>query len=61
MTEKEKNRRGRPTLERPNVSLTLTISRELHKRALDYITEDDRTMSYIARKGIEMYLESKGK
>ena len=61
MTDKEKNRVGRPVLERPNISLTLTISKELHKRALDYAKEDDRTMSYIARKGIEMYLENKGK
>ena len=57
----EKKKRGRQPLKRPNACITLTINNELHKKISEYAKEEERSISFITKKAIEMYLENKGK
>tara|TARA_B110000503_G_C6943111_1_gene327803 strand:+ start:251 stop:436 length:186 start_codon:yes stop_codon:yes gene_type:complete len=61
MITEEKRKRGRQPLKRPNACITLTINNELHERLAKYAKEEERSISFITKKAIEMYLESKGK
>jgi len=55
----QKKKRGRPALERANRSITLTINKELHEEVKEYALTQERSISFIAKKALALFLESK--
>ena len=48
-------------IERSATTIAMTVDKELHKRVFDYAKEEERSISFIIKKALLMYLESKGK
>jgi predicted transcriptional regulator len=51
-------KRGRPALGRANQSITLTINKELHERVKDYALTQERSISFITKKALEVFLDA---
>ena len=61
MVKLEHKQRGRPAIGRNNKSLTLTISKELHDKVKDYAATKERSISFVTKKALELFLDSKNK
>jgi predicted transcriptional regulator len=54
----ETKKRGRPALGRANQSITLTINKELHDKVKDYALTQERSISFITKKALEVFLDA---
>ena len=44
---------------RNTISVTMTINKDLHKKMASYAAAEERSISFVAKKAIEMYLDDK--
>ena len=47
------------TRERNTTSVTMTIDKELHQRVTKYAKQEERSISFVVKKALIMYLDNK--
>ena len=52
--------RPRKSPEEKNVRLNISIPPELEQRLIKYCQQEERSMSWVAKKAIEAYLDERG-